>query len=175
MPGLWIETDNCWMVFPLDNRPGSASAEAPAGLAALLERLRPHRGAFLLTPSATRNPVLLAGSESGAFVNGNALPLGIRVLRDKDEIFLTRHRTRLYYTAGSPATIALFEATDTPTLCPRCTREITAGGPSVQCPTCGLWYHQTEERPCWTYTDTCRDCAQRTDLDGGYSWTPEGL
>ena len=74
MPGLWIETDNCWMVFPLDNRPGSASAEAPAGLAALLERLRPHRGAFLLTPSATRNPVLLAGSESGAFVNGNALP-----------------------------------------------------------------------------------------------------
>jgi hypothetical protein len=51
---------------------------------------------------------------------------------------------------------------------------IEAGSAVVKCPNCGVVYHQSEERPCWTYADSCSMCARKTDLDAGFQWTPDG-
>ncbi|MBM4093116.1 MAG: hypothetical protein FJ276_27460 [Planctomycetes bacterium] len=53
---------------------------------------------------------------------------------------------------------------------------LISGAPAVCCPICRAWHHQTDERPCWTYSDFCAACpAQRTALDGRLSRTPEDL
>ena len=173
MPGAWIQTQDSWMMIPLDGAKSSRTLEC-----ASRERLRARQtrsGAFLMLSPATGAPVLVAGPDSGARVNGNPLPLGIRALRDRDEIFLTRCGARLYYTDECLASVVQFAGADRPVFCPRCKTEIAHDSPAVQCPRCRLWHHQSAELPCWTYAETCTACDQRTALDGGYSWTPEGL
>ena len=44
---------------------------------------------------------------------------------------------------------------------------------AVRCPQCGIWYHQHDQLPCWTYAPACGFCPQSTALDAGFAWTPE--
>ncbi len=170
MAGLWIENNGSWTIVPLDGCLKSGAIPEASRNAARC----PDQGAFLMVSPVTGQPVLVVGSEAGAYVNGHPLPLGIHVLRDRDEIYLARRRARLYYTGESPARVEPFvEIADRRIRCARCTGEMEAGTPSVRCPRCGLWHHATEEYPCWSYSKTCAGCKHPTDSDS-YSWVPEG-
>jgi hypothetical protein len=110
-----------------------------------------------------------------ATVSVNALPLlvGLHVLRDRDEIRLGE--MRVFFSTETLAAVAACPAAPEPLKCPRCTQTIDTGAPAVRCPQCGVWHHQSERLPCWTYVDTCQLCDQTTALDGTYRWTPEDL
>lgn len=96
-------------------------------------------------------------------------PFSLHVLQDRDE--LSFNGQKLYFTYEQPAQVVTFEARkgDPPIFCPRC-KDIVSGK-AVKCPgSCGLWYHQSEERRCWTYDPKCIVCGHPTCA--GLSWKP---
>jgi len=130
---------------------------------------------LLPTPSAGGlNWVLLAGVDTEVAINGLRLKSGIRVLSDRDEISIAGRET-YYFSTETLAAVQTFAGADRRLFCPRCKDEIAPGDASVKCPQCRLIHHQSEDRPCWTYAETCAACAQRSDLQHGYRWTPDGL
>jgi hypothetical protein len=106
-------------------------------------------------------------------VNGSRLDTGIRVLRDRDE--LRAAAGRVFFSTESLAVVVPFPDTGRKTFCPRCKLEIAPGSPAVRCPACGVWHHQSEEFPCWTYAPRCALCDHPSALDAGYRWVPEDL
>jgi hypothetical protein len=123
--------------------------------------------------------VLIAGPTSRVLLNSSPLALGIAALADRDEIVVPgpapgdeRH---LFFTSERPSNVeSLPEGLNA--ACPRCRDTLEPGTPAVCCPACGVWHHQREDRPCWTYAETCAACLQqRTALDGGFHWTPAEL
>jgi len=119
--------------------------------------------------------VLYSAVSSHVYVNGVHLNLGIYILRDKDELIVDNCGP-LLFASYVPACIVEFPGMDNPVTCPRCKVLITKGYPSVKCPTCGIWHHQSKEKPCFTYAETCAYCKkQKTSLDIDYDWTPEDL
>jgi hypothetical protein len=105
-------------------------------------------------------------------VNGRAVLAGVHVLDDRDEI-RTEDGTKRYFSAEMPATIEEFPVPGRPVFCGRCRQQIDAGSPAVRCSGCGVWYNQSAELPCWTYSDKCAFCGQSTALDAGFAWAPE--
>ncbi len=118
--------------------------------------------------------VLISGRERAVRINGIALVLGVRVLRERDEIFV-EGAGHLYFSTESLARVEFFPGMSQTLYCPRCKQEVRAEARAVKCPQCDVWYHQSEELPCWTYAEMCALCPQLTDLEAGYRWTPEGL
>jgi hypothetical protein len=118
--------------------------------------------------------VLLAGQECGIAVNGLPLSLGIRVLADRDDIRWDPDGSAFYSAEELAAVVPLPEG-DRKLFCPRCKQEITPGTPAVRCPRCGIWHHQSEPLPCYTYAPQCATCARKTSLNTGYDWTPEEM
>lgn len=118
--------------------------------------------------------VLVAGQQVRLHLNGEPLQLGLRVLRHKDEIRIGGQRC--YFSTEELAKVIAFEGLAQPVFCPRCKEKIEPGDLCVRCPNCGAYHHQSERFPCWTYAPTCAVCGQQsTELDAGYSWTPEML
>jgi hypothetical protein len=105
-------------------------------------------------------------------VNGRAVVGGLRVLDDRDEI-RTEDGGKCYFSAEMPATVEEFPSPERPVFCGRCRQQIDVGMPAVRCPSCGVWYNQSAELPCWTYSDKCTFCGQATALDAGFAWAPE--
>jgi hypothetical protein len=105
-------------------------------------------------------------------VNGRAVLAGVHVLDDRDEI-RTEDGAKRYFSAEMPATIEEFPVPERPVFCGRCRQQIDAGSPAVRCSGCGVWYNQSAELPCWTYSDKCTFCGQPTALDAGFTWSPE--
>lgn len=140
---------------------------------------RPGPGAALLLSSRGRPPVwvLIAAPRSAVLCNGEPLaPLGISVLRDRDEVQIpsvSEPPARLYFSTEVPARIEAHQGEAI--ACPRCKQPIHPGTDAVQCPACGTWHHQIAELPCWTYAERCSLCVQPTDLNGQYLWTPAEL
>lgn len=118
--------------------------------------------------------VLLAGRERDVRVNGAALTLGVRVVSDRDEIFVAGTGT-LYFSIESLARVETFPGAEQRLYCPRCKQEVKKDSQAVKCPQCLVWHHQSEELPCWSYAETCALCPQPTGMDAGYRWTPEGI
>jgi len=114
--------------------------------------------------------MLYAAPEPTVCVNGRRLDLGIHHLAEKDEIRVGPNL--MLFSAESLPRVESFPGTGKPR-CPRCRQPIDAGSDAVKCPTCRVWYHQSEELPCYTYGETCCLCSRPTDLEGGYSWTPD--
>ena len=110
---------------------------------------------------------------SAVRVNGAPLDVGIRVLRDRDELRVDG--CRVYFSTESLAELVPFPGADRPVFCARCKLEISAGTPAVRCPACTVWHHQTDRLPCFTYRETCSTCPQPSALDAGYRWSPEEL
>jgi hypothetical protein len=81
----------------------------------------------------------------------------------------------VFYSTERLALVEEFPGANAPAYCPRCKQAIASGHPAVKCPGCGVYYHQSNELPCWTYTDVCALCPQSTALDAGYQWSPEAL
>lgn len=131
----------------------------------------------ILPPDATGvapSWTLLGGREASLRVNGHPLALGIRILRDRDEVSIAGQRC--FFSMEELARVVAFPGLAQPACCPRCKQRVEPGDLAVACPRCHAWHHQSEEFPCWTYDSTCALCQlQATALDAGYSWTPELL
>ena len=106
-------------------------------------------------------------------VNGSRLDTGIRVLCDRDELRADGGRT--FFSSESLAMVVPFPGGAKTIFCPRCKLEIVPGSPAVRCPQCGVFHHQSDEFPCWTYAARCAMCDQPTALDAGFRWVPEEL
>jgi len=131
-----------------------------------------------LRPAAGQNLpedtwVLLAAPSTSASINGQATLLGIRALKDRDEIVVGGER--LFFTKERLAMAQPFPGAGQAVFCARCKQEIASPCPAVRCPACGTWCHESEDLPCWTYAVACPLCDQPTALDAGYRWTPEEL
>lgn len=103
-------------------------------------------------------------------VNGLPLMTRIRTLRDRDQISLAG--TSAYFSTEERARRIPFPGADRKLFCARCRQELMTGSVAVKCPQCGIWHHQSEELPCWTYAEHCGLCSQPTDLDAAYRWRP---
>lgn len=116
--------------------------------------------------------MLFASCQMRVSVNGLILEIGMRTLRDKDEIRVGE--TVMFFSTEQIAQVLPFPGIGKPCKCPRCQSEILVGTPAVRCPHCGVWHHQSEESPCWTYAEKCAAfCDQSTALDSGLQWVPE--
>lgn len=100
---------------------------------------------------------------------------GFRSLQHQDELLIGA-RERFYFSTESPARIVPFP--NDPALadmhCRRCKMLIEPGTPAVLC-ACSAWYHESPERPCFTYAETCAACGCSTDLSGALTWSPADL
>lgn len=177
MSHVWIASDSDgWSAHELEDAPHAVLPAPP-----ILTRWQPSsRGpapiALLLpwTRSGGRESfVLLARQTHSIRVNGAPLQTGFRVLRDRDSIQLA-DRSPIYFSNQRLPVIEPLPETDEPRFCPRCKTLIEPGSPAVHCVNCGSWYHQSDEFPCWNYSDTCH-CGLPTALDGDYRWTPNEL
>ncbi len=150
-------------VFPYVRRVKTVSAAA--------------RGAWLLSDpaSAPDHWIFLASAGTAAWLNGEQLRLGVRVLEDRDELRLS-DTLRFYFSTERLPEVVPFPGAAKEVHCPRCTMPIKPGTGAVYCG-CGVWVHQNDEYPCWRYpgTTTCPCCAQSNDPEAGFRWTPEAL
>jgi hypothetical protein len=122
--------------------------------------------------------VLAAAADAAVHVNGQPLHLGLRVLRDKDEVRVGNGAS-LFFSAERSACIGALVGAGS-TVCPRCKQGIDEQSPIVRCPRCGVVHHQSEELPCWTGYEgerfpTCAVCDQPSMLGADLQWTPEDL
>jgi hypothetical protein len=101
-------------------------------------------------------------------VSGTPVFGGVRVLRDLDEIRVGPHRA-FFSTEEVPQVVSY--AADDPLPCGRCRQPLVPGEAAVRCG-CGVWHHQSEDLPCWTYADHCSQCDRATALDAPYRWSP---
>jgi len=185
MAHAWVERGDSvgWSVVPLE---GGSYEFSGSGLTEL--------GGPSSDGAAQQSPVLIRRSNGGTdvewillstdltrvSVNGQPLVLGVRVLRDRDEITVRRADgpgpLRCFFSTQRLAHVQLLPAGDGPVRCARCKNVIVPQTTAVRCPKCELWHHQMEDgRNCWTYTPGCASCGHPTQLDGTYQWTPEAL
>lgn len=107
-------------------------------------------------------------------LNGGSLVLGLRFLRDRDEIVIRRERW--FFSTEKLARIALLpESAGRGILCARCRQPVVPGTAMVCCPSCGAICHQREDLPCWAHVEgaVCPLCPQPAAFDAGFRWTPE--
>jgi hypothetical protein len=103
-------------------------------------------------------------------VNGIALDAGMRVLRDRDE--LVAGGERVFFSTETAAEVVPMPVMERAASCPRCRLPIDPGTPAVRCPRCRVWYHQSDEYPCFTYAP-CALCGEPSTLGAGLQWVPE--
>jgi hypothetical protein len=131
----------------------------------------------LMPPDAagvSQSWTLVGGREASLRVNGQPLALGVRALRDRDEVSVAGQRC--FFSTEELAHVVPFPKLPQTIFCPRCKQKMEVGEPAVSCPHCRAWHHQSEKFPCWTYSTTCALCQlQATALDASYAWTPEML
>jgi len=127
--------------------------------------------------------MLLSCDGAPVQVNGRPLMAGVRILRDRDEIRLAGE-SPLYFSTERLPVVESFPGAEQAVPCARCRQEIKVGTPAVRCPgsSCGLWFHQSREIPCWTgYAGepfrSCAMCDYPAALapDADFRWTPEDL
>lgn len=171
MSHLWVRTDSVWSVFRLGAGRCLLTGEAavpvePVGGAS--------EGGVVLLPVGDSAWLLLASRQSNVRINAVPLPLGLRLLSDRDEI-QTAWGHHSFYSTEELAEAKSFPGAAQPAFCPRCRQEIERHSRAVRCPGCGIWHHATDSLPCWSYSETCALCSQTTALDAGFRWTPEAL
>jgi hypothetical protein len=168
MPHLWFQSEHVWNVFDLTESPVAllrdrpvpvSVGDEPAGVLAALHRRA--NGAW----------VLFTDPKNKARLNGLDFP-GIRLLRDRDEI---RVCGQTYFFSTERLAVIEEYTGSGKAFCPRCRQEMKNGTPAVQCPGCGVWYHEDGNLNCWRYADNCGLCPQKTPLIDTYQWTPEAV
>jgi hypothetical protein len=176
MAHLWVrDSDDSWAAMQLDGRAVDVSVYPPRVLADGF-RLGEDTLAAVVRAAAGVSPVwvLLVAAEGEARINGFAPVAGVRVLEDHDEIRAGASRA-LFFSTETLARVEDFPGSERAVYCGRCRQPMVKGQPAVRCPSpkCGIWYHQTESLPCWTYSPTCAFCPQPTPLDAAFAWVPE--
>jgi len=178
MPHLWFETtQGDWAIQTLS---GESCLKLGNGAEARLEATPGETAAeeIRILPAANgagpQSWVLLGSRTVPVHINGEPLWLGLRTLRDKDEIRVGSERC--FFSTEELAHVVPFQGLAQPAFCPRCKQRIEPGDLSVCCPNCRSWHHQTDKFPCWRYSEFCALCLQQsTALDTDYSFTPETL
>jgi len=173
---LWIcDSDHELKPLSLQGDPLDLTAHPPRVAAeALAAGAAP---AALLLPGRRGTPppwVLLVSGDCPVTVNGAPVLTGIRVLADRDEIRIAGADPVFFSTETLPV-VEPFPGGPRTVYCPRCKLPIQPGTPAVRCPGCGVFHHQLDERPCYTYAPACAACGAPAELSGGYRWVPEGL
>ena len=172
MAHLWVrDASDEWAVLPLEADALSLDASPPRVADG---REGDGEPGVLLTRAGAETWVLLSSRAGGVRVNGVPLTLGVRAVADRDEICVDGAGT-FYFSSETLARVGPFPGAGQTLYCPRCKLGVEAGSPAVKCPQCGVWYHESEELPCWGYAETCALCPQPTDAGAGFRWTPEGL
>ncbi len=177
MAQLWFKpTNEDLTMLPLSNHPVRLSVFPPQPETAesrpgevLLENL-PH-------PQTQEDRwLLITGETAAVWVDGTPQNLGIYHLADGQEI-LVKGAGVVVLTTEKPPVKTKLPDSETDVICPRCKTEIEPGSDAVICPSCGIWHHEMDELPCWTYEHSthCAMCAQVTDLESGLQRIPEGL
>jgi hypothetical protein len=176
---LWLKDgDGAWVDHPLESDFVTISPAAPAPLVAC-QTLSRESGPLLARAWDARGLerwVLLDGNASRTRVNGAPMPIGARVLADRDAIALGEGRTA-FFSCERIAQLELFPGDDNGTCCIRCKLPLEPGTPAVRCPApeCGFWHHQCDDTPCWTYAESCAGCGHPTAFDTGFQWSPTEL
>ncbi len=122
---------------------------------------------------------LLAPASVAVRVNGSLVVGGLRVLQHKDEIRIGSQQ--LFFSAESVPVAEEYrhEGSGRRPRCPVCRAAVQDGQTVVRCPGCSRLYHQIEatgdspEKPCWTYSPSCRFCEHPTSMSGETAWRPE--
>jgi hypothetical protein len=171
MAHLWIEDADGWGAKKLDGTQfdlAARSVRTTEGSSAASAK-----AAQLVRADAGGSPAwaLIAPTDSGVRVNSRALPAGLSVLSNRDEIRIGGEVQ--YFSTETLAEVVPFPGSVRAVYCARCRQEIEVGSPAVCCPNCGIWYNQSAELPCWTYAEKCAFCGHPTTLDSGFTWTPE--
>ena len=188
MAHLWVHQDqeDHWAVLPLDGKHAAycLTGDPDVPVRAADGEDSECTGAYIIRHGethATERWHLYAAEGARVLVNGEPLGLGMRVLRNHDQIQIGRSGPMIFATERV-ASIQPFPGADRPVSCPRCGLTIEPGRASVSCPHCGVWHHQVvapddleRDRQCWTYADTCASCAHQRPADDGFGWSPEGL
>jgi hypothetical protein len=174
---MWIRVEaDSWSAHELDNAAYALRPTAPT-LTRHEPGSRPASDGALLLPctssAASDTFALVVRPAHAARVNGVVLQNGMRMLRDRDSIQLG-DRSPVYFSSEQQPTVEPLPESDQPLFCPRCKAVIETGSPAVRCVSCGSWYHQTDDFPCWTYSESCV-CGHPTALDGDYRWCPDEL
>ncbi len=184
MPHLWVkDRSGEWAVLPLagaDSFLLGVYPPRPAGRypdAGQTNEGNGRRAGVLLLRSGDADEdvwTVISGSKEDVRINGLPMVLRIHTLADRDEIRVGGVGT-VFFSTERLAQVEAFPGGDRPVYCARCKLEIPAGDLAVKCPGCGLWHCQNKRRQCWTYEPTCAMCAQPTDLNAGFQWSPADL
>jgi hypothetical protein len=177
MAHLWVKDGSKqWAVLPLVARAYALTGNIPEPAPVPQDARAWETSAILIGADTARDDtwVLIAGRDMEVRVNGAPVRTGIHVLVDRDEIRIS-DAAAFFFSTEKLAAIKEYPSTGSPAYCPRCKQALEEGQPSVRCPQCGIFYHQSENLPCWTYSETCVLCPQSTDMSAGYRWTPEEL
>ena len=175
MAHIWIlDTAQSWKALQLGPEAAWISSRPPHDLRDAADG-DPEGGVDLIPrdDAGREQWLLLADWQPGVWVNGLPLSAGMRVLADRDEIRLAAGSS-VFFSTERLALIEPYPGGDSSAACPRCRLPIEKGSPAVMCPACLVWYHQTEEFPCWLYSARCGLCSQPTDLAAGFRWSLEG-
>jgi len=165
MSYLWLQQQDQWQ--PLSLSSGVLALSSTGDLREVL----PLDAAPLRLRSVGNDWVLLAAPRQRVRINGVPLGLGIRVLRDRDEIVFGHGRS--FFSSERLACVEPFPDNQGAVFCARCRTKLDPGAPAVRCPGCACWCHQRDDLGCWLYAGTCPLCDQATALDAGFRWEPE--
>ena len=172
MGSLWFEDGSeakrAWRALALD-------AEV-VDMAASLEL--PLRIANLGGVEGSHEAALLVGGQTPAWVNGQPVLGGFKLLAHRDEM-LIGGRT-LFYSDETLPVVRAFQLADGDRRprCPVCRKGVEDGHDVVGCPRCGRVFHQIRAADsqaakfCWTYRPACL-CGHPTRLDSDAVWRPE--
>jgi len=179
MAHLWIrDAGQEWMITPLEGQAWVLHSQPDQPVLRRSTADGNKHFALLLPLQARGNEeswVLMTPTPNGIRVNGERLVLGVRTLADKDEIYVPEVG-HLFFSTEKLARVEPFSQAEGRRLfCPRCKQEIQHAYLAVRCPQCTVWHHQSDDLPCWSYSDYCALCDQPSALDIGYRWTPEEL
>jgi hypothetical protein len=133
--------------------------------------------------------LLLVRNGTGVLVNGDRVELGVRSLRDRDELLVLPKRSStsgsnaalehlpLYFSTERLPRVEAFAAGPRPVICARCHGSITEGN-VVRCPNprCRQYHHQADAQPCWAHLETCAavGCGWPTHMTQ-YRWVPNAI
>lgn len=173
MAHLWmLDDEEEWGFFPLAGEEVSLGKIPPSPPDATSKTKLSEKP--LLLRARDDSWVLLCGDDGRVQINGLPPAAGVRALRHKDRIQVQGVGTVFLSTENLPQ-VEPFPGAKARGQCPRCCKPIAEGSPAVCCPGCGVWYHQSDDYPCFSLAPTCIFCPQETDLEAGFRFVPEAL
>ena len=174
MPSIFFRENKEWCAARIETKPALLRFN-PVSLEVLdAAPVRPGRDAVVLMRIGDeRKWVAMVPAEIKLSHNGTWVQ-GMRVLAHADSL-AAEAAAPVYFSTEDPARVEEFAGNEQPTICPRCKTPLEDRQLAVKCMRCGIYHHQTAEKPCWLYSTTCSCCEQPTALDTSLRWTPETL